>query len=490
MTTQTQNNFDIEESLKFETTMITNENFIIPLKNAYFGILNLQANSTPLSTETHELIIMVDCSGSMSDECSDGRNKMQHIIHTLKNIVLYFKENPVIHAYLTIHSFDDTIREVIPRSNITNENFNSIIDNINLIVPRLSTNIELALINVKEVITQLEPSHNICTIFMTDGEATSGVRRAEILKELVDTSVKNIFVGFGIGHDSYLLNTLSSGKKSEYYFIDKLENSGFVYGEIIHGIVYKLLSNIEVSIENGLIYNYKENKWVESIYIGEITSEQNKIYNVITCDPNNCCAHLTGSVKEYLIDYSISAQDSDEDLTKYIYRQRTLTHLCAVTEFLERKKSKNFGVFKFNHLNDKEEEKNMKETLYKFLQEMKEYMKDKNILEDAFIKNLCDDIYISYKTLGTKYGNMFNIARRTSQGNQRCYTVNQLPDTLNLLKEPSSSWRVPRIFDEEDKEDFEEKEDDFEHELSNVMHTPYSTRGSSQLMRDISCKNI
>jgi hypothetical protein len=498
---ETQNLF-IEQSLKFEATIISENRLTVPLNGCKFGILNLQTITAPLSQEEHELVIMVDCSGSMSDECSDGRNKMQHIIHTITNIILYFKENPVIKAYLTIHSFDDKITEIISRSVITNDNFDSMIEKINKIVPRSSTNIELALTNVKEIITSLDSSHNICHIFMTDGEATSGKRHSEFLKELVDASIKNIFVGFGISHDSGLLHSLSYNKNSEYYFIDKLENSGLIYGEIIHNIVYKLLSNVVVSIENGLIYNYKENEWVESLYIGEIVSEKNKIYNVISCDPENCFAHLTGNTSEDAFDYLLKGQEIDADLTKYIYRQRTLHHLSMVEEFLKNKINHKYNAFKFAAVRNKEtitkSEKWMKENLFAFLEEMKKYMKDNNLMDDIFIKNLCDDIYISYKTIGTRFASMFNISRRTSQGAQRCYSASQIPVVPPIPKLVRNNPHINmHLFDlddeekedeEEKKEEDEEKEDDDEHILSDFQNTPYLSQSSSRLMREISCK--
>ena len=59
--------------------------------------------------------------------------------------------------------------------------------------------------------------------------------------------------------------------------------------------------------------------------------------------------------------------------------------------------------------------------------EMVKYMEDNNDKQNKFIKMLCDDIHISQKTLGTRYGRMCISSRQTSQGTQRIYTVNTTP---------------------------------------------------------------
>ena len=82
-------NFLIEKSLQFQSENTILEN--IPIPDAKFGILKLTAVSAPMSQDVHDLVFMVDQSGSMSDMCSDGRDKMQHILHTLQNMIIYLK---------------------------------------------------------------------------------------------------------------------------------------------------------------------------------------------------------------------------------------------------------------------------------------------------------------------------------------------------------------------------------------------------------------
>jgi hypothetical protein len=62
------------------------------------------------------------------------------------------------------------------------------------------------------------------------------------------------------------------------------------------------------------------------------------------------------------------------------------------------------------------------------MDEIKPFMEKNNLLEDIFLRNLCDDLYISEKSVGTKYATMFISARQLSQGNQRGYSSYDIPE--------------------------------------------------------------
>jgi hypothetical protein len=521
------NDLFVEKTISFESHNINLEQVPLSINDAKFGILNLKAISAPFTQEVIDIIFMIDRSGSMTDKCSDGRSKMQHILHTLKNMVNYFRENPSIKVFITIDSFDDTICNFVERCSITDDNYNSIIAKIDKISPRNSTDIELALKSVKKSIDKIKrefPDNNIVNIFMTDGEATAGNVDHTYLANIVDKTITNAFIGFGIKHDTSLLNTISNGDNSAYYFVDKLENSGLVYGEILHGIVYKLIKNIEISLEDGLIYDFKNNIWVSELNIDVIVSESNKIYHLASCRPEDCVVNLTAIRVSDNSEFKISIKMNDfQDLTRYVYRQRTLQYLYIVSDFLKRKNKNNYSqdyfidTNLFNYSSSilnllKEEEKVIRENLRKFIEEMKKYMQDNNLIDDKFMKNLCDDIYISYRTFGTRFAEMYNNARQTSQGTQRCYTVSQTPDdttqVLYGLSNISATQQydfiippVPRLrrYDvfnysqenEEEKINEEEKADldnliELNHIVSDFADTPYLTPSTTQLMREIS----
>jgi hypothetical protein len=525
------NNSDLflEKSLQFQSENINVEQIHIPISDAKFGILKLTAISGTMSQEVHEFIFMVDRSGSMSDMCSDGRDKMQHILHTLKNMLIYFKDNRSARVYINIFAFDDKIEEIVERTDINEENIDSIITKINRITPRNSTNIEKALISIKYTIEKIQlenPRHNICNIFMTDGEATAGNSDIDYLSDLVDRNITNAFIGFGVDHDATLLNSVSDGDNSAYYFIDKLENAGLVYGEILHGILYKILSNVYIETTNCFVYDYKNNVWSTSLKVVDIIGESNKVYHIISCTPDNCNVLIKSEAKEEgsIIQYGFSVcnENLSADLAKHVFRQRTLQLLYKIKKFIEKKKNSTRSLHVFTGfensasvhdntsiMEDIMEEQNILKTEMKnFMDEMKKYMADNNLNDDGFMKNLCDDIYISYRTFGTKFGAMYNNARQTSQGTQRCYTVSHTPDesndpfrghltqprltrqtnaprTLNLYGTPTSSTFCNLI------NDFPETHnivtfDDIEHVLSNFEDTPYLTPTVTQVMREIS----
>ena len=488
-----------QNTICFETRNINSEQIPVPFEDAKFGILNFIAVNTEETSEEIDFLFVVDCSGSMSDRCADGRSKMQHIIHTLKNMILFFHEHPNAKIHFTINTFDTKIYPIVTRTKITDENINEIIYQIEKISPRGSTNIEFALRKSAEEIIKLQtqfPTNTINHIFMTDGEATDGSKDVNLLKTIVNHNVTNAFIGFGVEHDASLLNGISSVSKGGYYFIDKLERAGLVYGEILHGMIYKLITDAEITIENGLVYDYKNNTWVDTLKIGDIASEANKTYNIISSNTEYCSVNIKGRVGDLVVIFP-ATQVETADLTTQIYRQRTLQILYEVNNLSDE------SSFDGPSTSDEEEKNALKLKLTNFMEEIKKYMTDNHLEEDKILKNLCDDIYICYRTFGTKFGTMYCTSRRTSQGTQRGYTVSSIVDThteefngrtirrTNGIYGPPPLYRLPSHRQPNSAQADEELLNDFstpilQHTISDFASTPYLTPQATQLMREIS----
>ena len=135
-------------------------------------------------------------------------------------------------------------------------------------------------------------------------------------------------------------------------------------------------------------------------------------------------------------------------------------------------------------------------------------MEDNNLQDDKTLKNLCDDIYISYRTFGTKVGTMFCTARLTSQGAQRQYTASNThpidshpmdshpmdshpidSQTLDEFENMSTLSRLPILIRQNNMVRFNDSDDDLpilHHEVSGYEDTPYLSQQADQIMRALS----
>ena len=162
------------------------------------------------------------------------------------------------------------------------------------------------------------------------------------------------------------------------------------------------------------------------------------------------------------------------DLINQIYRQRTLQLLYEVNDFCNRKRtyddSHDDNIQYFELENTFEHENNALEIkLTNLIEEIKKYITDYNLEEDKFLKNLCDDIYVCYRTIGTRFGTMFCTARQTSQGTQRQYTASSITEDIY------NSPRIPVL-----------NRQIIQHDMSNFDDTPYLTPQATEVMREIS----
>jgi hypothetical protein len=415
-----------------------------------FGILDIKIRSEiPINTKHIHMFYTIDASGSMSDICSDGRTKMAHIHHTLENMLRIFHENSESTISVHVQSFDTVIKTIIRDvPNIRDSNIEELVSLVSQkIKPCGSTNIELALEQASQEIESYHvanPEHEIVHIFLTDGDITSGSCDYAHLLELVPKNCTNIFIGYGLEHDSELLSHLSSTKGNEYRFIDALEKAGLVYGEVIHSILYKAIEDITLTGVNGEIYDYKKNTWATEIQIGNLLSEQTKTFHVRSKNVDTCYISIYGktiiktrqfqtiNIYEKQTDVSpVHYLSGVNDLGIYIFRQRTQELLYESKEISANYKKmyaynpmRNFDEFVvLDESIDvlKTQQKEHKEKLNEFHKSMINYMKDNNLENDPIMKMLCDDIYIAYKTTGTSLGTMYACARQTSNGQQQTY---------------------------------------------------------------------
>ena len=255
-----------------------------------FGIFTLEVEQSEPKIDNMDWVLNIDRSGSMAEPCPDGKTKMQHIHHTLKNMVDYFLKLPsTIKQTLTIIAFDHEIDIICNKINIDASLKTSLPSILDKLDPRGATNIGAALAAAEQLISERTAASssptNTMHIFMSDGQITSGEHSKSKLVDIMSntatsTDCKHAFVGFGIHHDDALLRHLSDATGGDYYFIDSLENAGMVYGEILYGCLYEHIQQLNVEIENGEFYNYKTNAWNKTLLVDYIASGQTRTWHV------------------------------------------------------------------------------------------------------------------------------------------------------------------------------------------------------------------
>ena len=439
-----------------------------------FGVLNIKIKKTKKTNLPTCFVFTIDRTGSMGELCGNSRiTRMDYIKQTFQSMMNYFshQETPII---IRAHAFNDNVDVLVDNITITPENVGSIIEKIKNLQPDGSTNIGNAITKANEAIAKYRtdnPTHQICHIFMTDGEPTTGEHRADSLAELVNETFTNIFIGAGFGHNAHILRKLSEKKNGEYLFIDNMENATLVYSEPVHRFLYPGLKDIRLEVENGRIYDWKTNKWVSVLEEPDLVSEVDKYYHLVTDNMKELEVSIYGievgiatdSTDEVAIDLTSKLLEIVEpmpdlvnidtntvvepnDLSKYMFKQLT-------QELLYKAKSKNYDITEIYYF---------KKLLKRVFKVMRNYMRNKDLLDDPFMKQLCNDISIIYSTIGKSGGIMFAMSRSCSQGRQQSYNTNNIniDDMMDfntpILNNPQLMRRsccVPDIPESENEDD-------------------------------------
>jgi hypothetical protein len=433
-----------------------------------FGIVKLKMKKMEITKTPTFFLLTIDKTGSMSEKIDKNTTKMDVVKQTVKNMIHYFSklDAPI---YIRIHTFNTEVETTIDCTRITPDIANDVISKIDAIEPESPTNIGVALQSADETMKSyafVNPSHQICHIFMTDGDATEGELNRDVLASRITEDYPTINVGFGLSHNVKLLKTLSQKKNADYQFVNNMETTSVIYAEAVHRYLYPCVHNVDIVMENALIYDWKTNEWAASLHEPVIVGEVEKIYHVKRCPQlletkeiplsgtNEIVARIYGIVPRnepkndqknhrQLLDSAIelpplvdantfeSVSNLRVDLTPYMYRQRTLELLFESQHVSSSTKTDAVGHIK-TQLND----------LYK---EIKQYMDTSNLGGEfgPFLKQLCDDIYITYRFLGTEHGAMYTLARYTSQGRQQSHSATPRQSEIGHHFSPLNDYDSP-----------------------------------------------
>ena len=440
--------FDSQPSSESE-----NANVIL---NSDFGVVKFQfpngeTHNSSLKNNVH-FIISCDRSGSMHPH-------MKTLRHLLRNIVQHLKTNDTptdcsgspCNIYLSLLFFDHEVKLVYQHKNLDELELDEFVNDLENIHSRGMTNFQRTLTKVSEL---CEPDDTNIHIFMTDGEITDGAVNTHTLLNVLASStddtydIRHAWVGFGTNHQVSLMQELTSQTNGNYFFVDKLEYAGFVYGEILSKELNRAATNITFSVESEhrgcvTLYDAQTNAWGDTVTISQ--SEYDETIFVHCTLPHQCRNNTsikvsftdnTGNmVTHYVTGIDVENTNSNSDMKKYVEPFTIRQDVLEVTYDV---------LHKYGDLNAEERQAllalldSAETTCNEWLETPYECQEDDPIQMNfsVMVNQLCDDVKMAkihtsnYNTqlspngmvLSPPYTSVYLGMRHISQTQQRGYT--------------------------------------------------------------------
>lgn len=508
-------------TLKSKTNRLTAE-------GSKTGIVRLTARKveTPQLASYHWKMI-VDVSASMDEhDGKSKRTRLENVRSTLMKLFEYLhkqtnEENKPKHI-VDIVTFSGTGQT---QSYTFDIGSNEGLTNAKALTESLQTNGMTDISSAISATTMLTtiPNSRICVVMLTDGAVTTGCSNPYQLKEQLDNYITDLekiegslgvscaLVGYGIDHDAELLEILATNKYAEYHCVESSEGAGAVYGEIAHGFTYEGHRDVRIEINGALLHNGETDEWVSAIYVGRMADqaqrtwlwkadgsgievsvevismmyERSNFLKVKTTDTINACiVPEDGVVDREVIVYELRAKsqslmcEARNFMQKKLrqYKQRAdlyglmrshMTPYPRSKQVIRNDAEKNeetdtVGNLPPRELNKRTRKETLKTRLMEWLTELKKWIEENG--EDAIVRTLCDDIYITLRGIEASNGKNFIIARHTSQGKQRSYN----PSDITAL---------------DDEELYNEA---INHTTSQELTSPYAPLSAVAMMRAVS----
>ena len=225
-----------------------------------YGLLSFKIDNKQ-STIAKKLLfcLMMDVSGSMSDIVSDKRTKMDLLKLTITNMLYHFAEK-CENIYIQISTFDSEIYNICDPILVNSESIDGLVEKIKKIRPLNSTNIGLAIKTLNENMKlpkqwNIEIEEKNCIgILLTDGEPTYGITNVEKLVSMVTSEQSQHFIALGHRHNADLMQKMGNKNRfTSHWFINELEMTGSVYGEIIFNELNRRYEDCVIEVQNGMI---------------------------------------------------------------------------------------------------------------------------------------------------------------------------------------------------------------------------------------------
>lgn len=415
-----------------------------------FGTLSIKLNDIEdslLGRQKINLDISCDNSGSMSDYCTDGRTKMHHVSHTIKNIITSITKQKHL-ITMSVHSFDDKLDMIFENETPTLNNIHELHKKVEHIEPRGLTDVYKSVETQKTRSLQcLEKDKEITqfNITLTDGYTNTGVStKSDIIAKQIPSGCTNVFIGVGSEHSSESLQLFADIQPNGYYFyVAEIEKIGFVLGEIFHMMLYTALLNVTIEIVNGEIYDYKKNTWSNTITVSSLVYEAKKTYHVRSLEPSIVCVKIYAQCTLYneseptFVEsqhyHTDTYNEEDVELLTYMLRQRTQDILFKAKQISSGSNEQFIENMICNKIITDISNKivEIKHEMHGFLKFINDVSKKYKMEGNEILNTLIEDISIVIQTFDSRKSELYINARIGSQGRQTSNTVTYI-DPMDL----------------------------------------------------------
>jgi hypothetical protein len=427
--------------------------------------------STPRQKMRFIMYVSIDASGSMAETATKRgqtpQSKMQFVHMTMTNMIEYIAsqedENPHAEFYLAVVSFDSSATCVILPCRVTKENKETLIQRVTSIMPRGGTNFQKCFQEIARIMSSEsqyipcdsnipEEFINRMHVFLTDGANNEGERSIQRLVSFLTPSFPDaaassssssssssiprkaatqIMVGYGPDHDSTMLQTLCTQfPKSRQWFIDDVEKTGCIFGDILWSAMNTAFSDVKL-VSNVEIYDFTTMSWENEMNMDDIIYETTRTvyirvpWNVesvicqLTYFSTNCPSN-TSHTTQQLIAYEQEECSVNTTVEQELWRLDTIAVIDEALKFLQ-------NIRRMPYNTTVAEKDRLIGVVTEFQERFLTYVAEKNLNEDPFMIQLADDLFVCINGLmAASIGERYVAARQASQIQQRAVTVNDI----------------------------------------------------------------
>lgn len=424
-------------------------------------------SSTPPPRQKIRVIMYgsIDCSGSMDESATRCQNsqhqqhqqrttKMDFVHATLKNmvdtIISQQEEFSHVEFYLALVQFHSSATCVLYPMRVTPDTKDEILRVISCIRPQGGTNFEKCFRVISHLIStesqHISPSDDIpehCVqrmhVFLTDGDNNEGNKSiphlAGLLGESAAAQPTQIMIGYGTEHDSATLQSLCSHfPNSRQWFIDDIEKTGCIFGEILWSSVNAAFTKVSISTPHAEVYDFESMQWKNEICLGDFAYDSSRTYYIRTPWQHDdlACKFTYTSIKapqDTSCDVVVSMnytetpetpETKDAEVEKELWRLDTITTIDKSIQF--------FKMMRRMTFQDQADTKTrLVAEITAFQEKFLKYATENNLIEDPYIIQLADDLFVCISGLAASYiGERYITARQASQIQQRAVTINDI----------------------------------------------------------------